>query len=226
LISRRDAAIEILRDAFDDRHQALQAASGQRREKRHRRERREGHLGVNLRREFVLAVLPELADEVVLVPDDDQRSCAPRAPARPAAGPGSSDLERVDQQHGDVAASDRLERAQGRIVFDRAVMGPLFADAGRIDEAKRPAFPREQGVDRVARRARNVGTIVRSSSSSALSSDDLPTLVDRSAAIASSGASSAVGSSAGVWRRWRRASRRCLRHHRGDTRRVHRSRGR
>ena len=85
-------------------------------------------------------------------------------------------LARVDQDERDVGALRGVERAQLGVVVDPLALLALAAQAGGVDEQERAAVVLEHRVDRVARRARHLeSTIVRSSPTSLLKSDDLPT---------------------------------------------------
>ena len=66
-------------------------------------------------------------------------------------------LARVDQDERDVRPLGCLERAQLGVVLDPLPLLPLAAQAGRVDEhERRVVVAPEHGVDRVARRARDV----------------------------------------------------------------------
>src|SRR5438034_8538943 len=63
----------------------------------------------------------------------------------------------VDQDERDVGSLGRLERAELGVVLDSLSMLPLPAKSGRVDEDERAVAALEDGVDRVARRSRNLG---------------------------------------------------------------------
>ena len=136
-LRRRDAAVEILGDACDDRHQAAQAALRLRREKRDRRELRKRHdargstFGELALAEFALL----FAHEIPLVADDDQAFALFDRDAGEAPVLRRDADHRVEDEQRDVAARDRRERTQRRVVFDRAVRLGLLAHAGGVDEA-------------------------------------------------------------------------------------------
>src|SRR4051812_31189324 len=64
---------------------------------------------------------------------------------------------RVADDERDVGALDRALRAQGRVVLDRVLDLRLAAQPGGVDEDHAPAVDLERQVDRVARRAGDVG---------------------------------------------------------------------
>ena len=64
---------------------------------------------------------------------------------------------RIEDEQRDVAARDRFERTQRRVIFDRPMRFGLLAHAGGVDQANGAVMPVQERVDRVARRARNVG---------------------------------------------------------------------
>src|SRR6185312_11233854 len=102
-----------------------------------------------------LRVAALLADQVVLVRDDDEPFAFFDDHAGETAVLRGRSRQAVEQQERDVAASDRAERAQRRVVLDRAAGRDFLADAGGVDEPDRVIFVREDSVDRVARRPGN-----------------------------------------------------------------------
>ena len=63
----------------------------------------------------------------------------------------------VDEDERDVGALRGLERAQLGVVLDPLAVAALAAQAGGVDEHERAAAALEHRVDRVARRARDLG---------------------------------------------------------------------
>jgi hypothetical protein len=108
--------------------------------------------------QFVLAELSLLlAREIPFVSDNDQTlTLLDREAREPPVLRGYTD-HRIEDEQRDVAARDRLERTQRRIVFNRTVCFGLLTHAGRVDQANRTVVPVQERVGRVARRARNLG---------------------------------------------------------------------
>ena len=63
----------------------------------------------------------------------------------------------VYHKHANVRAAHRVERAQNRIIFHVVFHRTLAANPRRVDYRILLPVPFEQRVDRVARRARNIG---------------------------------------------------------------------
>jgi hypothetical protein len=60
-------------------------------------------------------------------------------------------LDRVDHQDGDIAAPDRLHRADHAVLLDLAVLDPpATADPGGVDQGQLLTRPLERGIDRIA----------------------------------------------------------------------------
>ena len=96
--------------------------------------------------------------DVPLREHDRASSTAPCARRRRRArSPSTIPSLDVDQDERDVGALGRLERAQLRVVLDPLPLPALAAQARRVDEQERAAVALEHGVDRVARRARDLG---------------------------------------------------------------------
>ena len=145
------AFVQIIGNPCDDRHETAQTTSRLCREKRDRRKLCERDEVVDHLGEFVLAEFALLfARKVPLVADNDQAfAFFDRKSREPAVLRGNAD-HRIEDEDRNIAACDRFERAQRRIVFDCSVRFWFLAHAGSIDEADRAVVPLQQRIDGVA----------------------------------------------------------------------------